>query len=231
MSNSSVQDDLCDLQKGIEDVEAMIAPSSGDEEEQHKREEKKQQSNASARRLKKDSLFVDVDIDLEPLEVSLDNVGVEKQPDTAKPVMKHPAGIKGKRKHSGDDMPGSSTSAMSGGTARTHLMTPTQSSLARTRSRIATGGSTRKPTLRSQTSSSTVASSGSIRRPPPRVAPNSKIPHPAGPTAATAAPPLSSSSSASAIGHVAATRKRFEGPDGKDVPFKGSVVAMRPGYA
>ncbi|KAJ2806563.1 hypothetical protein H4S07_003778, partial [Coemansia furcata] len=136
-----------------------------------------------------------------------DTASEEGSLDGAKPV----AGVAGKRKHSDDEKPAPVQSSISGGSSR--LMSATSASLSRGRGRGKarpapyTTGIPRNAALRTQGSSSSIAS-----------AEHSDAPHPHPPRRPPGPQP----------GRVAEARRLFEQPPGS---FVSPVAAMRPGYA
>ncbi|KAJ1964732.1 hypothetical protein GGI12_001238 [Dipsacomyces acuminosporus] len=232
---------------------------SHDEDEQQESEhsnsgvqneaESSDQIHDSAR---KDSVFVNVFIDQQPMDVRLDDVKVDE---ASKPAMKHVPGLPGKRKHSNEDL---NARAAAEASAQNRLLAPTASSLARGRGRGRGRGRTtgipRNPVLRGKTSAASIASqrsaasstsSNTNQKPASSVVAatpahgNQGIPRPGSRLERSGA---SASSAGSRIamptgaGHVAATRKKFEplfGPKNGSgaMPFASPVAAMRPGYA
>ncbi|KAJ2453154.1 hypothetical protein GGF42_003863, partial [Coemansia sp. RSA 2424] len=216
--------DLEAMRRDLDEVASMMPPSSDEEEgEEETEKETKQTDNEGVLGVAIDVQPIDLRLSAEPraLDVREPRVLDVHEPralgvHAPRALDAQAPGVAGKRKHSDDEKPAVAAVAAAGVGSR--LLQPTSASLSRGRGRgkaraapyTTTGGSgsharhPAPPSLRSQASSSSVASGGD----------SDSAPRTRG------APPLP--------GRVAEARRRFEHPAS---PTVGPVAAMRPGYA
>ncbi|KAJ2753571.1 hypothetical protein GGI19_003037 [Coemansia pectinata] len=209
----ATEDELENLALPVEGGGDNVAePTGSDDADEDTSEEERRPP--SAPRVSEGVL--DVVIDLQPIDLHLD--AVDEQ---SRPAMKHAPGLPGKRKHSDDEKAVPPPAPVHNGS---RLMNPTSASLSRGRGRGKvrpapyTTGIPRNAALRSQASSSSIASSQRSvddDAHPPR---NESRQGAASKASGALAGP----------GRVAETRRMFEKPAGS---FISPVAAMRPGYA
>ncbi|KAJ1669436.1 hypothetical protein GGF38_002259, partial [Coemansia sp. RSA 25] len=202
--------DLEAMRRDLDEVASLMPPSSDEEEgggEETEKETKQITDNEGV---------LGVAIDVQPIDLRLSAepraLGVREP----RALDAQAPGVAGKRKHSDDEKPPAVAAVAAAAGVGSRLLQPTSASLSRGRGRgkaraapyTTTGGSHARhpapPSLRSQASSSSVASGGDSD-----AAPRTR-----------GAPPLP--------GRVAEARRRFEHPAS---PTVGPVAAMRPGYA
>ncbi|KAJ2324204.1 hypothetical protein GGI00_005399, partial [Coemansia sp. RSA 2681] len=206
--------DLEAMRRDLDEVASLMPPSSDEEEEGGGEETEKE-----TKQMTDNEGVLGVAIDVQPIDLRLSAepraLGVREP----RVLDAQAPGVAGKRKHSDDEKPPAVVAAVAvAAGVGSRLLQPTSASLSRGRGRgkarvapyTTTGGNgsharhPAPPSLRSQASSSSVASGGDSD-----AAPRTR-----------GAPPLP--------GRVAEARRRFEHPAS---PTVGPVAAMRPGYA
>ncbi|KAJ1772706.1 hypothetical protein IW140_002595 [Coemansia sp. RSA 1813] len=194
LSPETTAADITALCNDIDEVENMLPPSAHASPTQQRSAEGEQ---------RKSSIYVDVDIDVNPIDVRLDSVTGNSDSDDAHHTSP------GKRKHSDDEKQADAHKPPPAGPS-SRLLAPTASTIAKGRGR----GKVRGAALHA---AQQTANSGIPRRPagapralavPPRT--DSRLPH-------------------AASGRVAEARRKFDAPAASS--FVSPVAAMRPGHS